>query len=148
MAVCLTALGIRDPDKLRKPQEHINEEPDQHFETVSLLNYPGSGTTYLPDFPSRPDEIITTSHIYKSHHMSIRTVYPTPRTGSVLWKIANLNPQEAGPGPIVQHHSITMFIRFKLSTDITTCGTTQRQSKAQPLNSISIHQLPSWRDGH
>ncbi|KAK3492560.1 uncharacterized protein B0T23DRAFT_144702 [Neurospora hispaniola] len=82
MVVCLTVLGIRDPDKLScsvindvlclqnvlgKPRVHMNKEPDQHFETVSLFIYPGSVTTNIPDFPSRPDEIITTS---------VRTLFP------------------------------------------------------------------------
>lgn len=67
---------------LRKTSS-MKEEPDQHFETVSLLNYPGSVTTYLPDFPSRPHEIITTS---------VRTPFPA----AYRWVEPRPNPYYSG----------------------------------------------------
>ncbi|KAK3503722.1 hypothetical protein B0T13DRAFT_138427 [Neurospora crassa] len=57
--------------------------PDQHFETVSLLTYPGSVTTNIPDFPSRPDEIITTS---------VRTLLPA----AYRWVEPRPNPYYSG----------------------------------------------------
>ncbi|KAK3952289.1 hypothetical protein QBC32DRAFT_212919, partial [Pseudoneurospora amorphoporcata] len=76
----------------------------------------------------------------------------------ILWRITNLSAQEAvlmaylqlqGPGPSLECN-LTLspcLLHVKLTADISTGATTQRCSKAKPVDSIPSHQPVTRRDG-